>query len=979
VLYRLLKALLRIAGKHHGKVIAVFAQSSPDAHRMVRYMRDGAPDVPVWLFSLESPDAQTSTWCERVEIRKSPGALLFHAMKLLWPRQVALTAVRWDSEPGRWPIESAPLFLPPFRALIFNPHNDVFGGSPAALVNRSIKTMLHNIVDSVLRFLRKDQGKVIAVFAASDADAQAPVRYLRDGAPHVPVWLFSLEEPAEETAALCAGVFVRKSPLRLFFAAQRLLWRRRVALSAARWDGRGGNWALKIAPLLVPFFRALIFNEHNDSFSANPVSIARHVHHRWFSGEARAPFVFRAGLGAVIRLARWTRRPLSTLQKLERLSANWNGTLDKLKPYDVLVFPVIDWDWRFQRPQHLSLELARRGHRVFYFSTEFLPAIGLSEPRTREVEKNIFVVELPASPDPPDMYRDIPNQLQLAAMELGLQSLKEKFHIGATLSLVDYPFWAPLVRRLNNNVVVYDCMDDYLSFSNSGRPAREMEHEMVSDADLVVCSSTYLQSRIRRMGRESLLIRNAADPEHFGTRPASLAIEDGAPVVGYHGSITESTDIDLLAYAARSLPDVRFVIIGRNDVGDLSSLEHWPNVTLLGEIPYHRLPEYVHAFDVGILPYRINDHSLATDPVKIWEYLCAGKPVVAVRFPEIDRLDGMIALSDGPQQFVDAIRSALADDSAAAAERRRAFARENSWSNRADALEQAVAPFFPKVSVIVLSHNHREFTERTISTVEQFTGYPNLEVILVDNASTDGTPEMLTTWAARHEYAKTILHANNLGFSAGNNTGVRQSTGDYIVLLNNDVVVTEGWLGTLLAHFRANPKLGLLGPVTNTCGNESVVYIGDYHDVDKMAILARAYTGARRGLRTELRTANFFCVMIPRAVWNQVGELDENFGIGLFEDDDYAMRVRAAGYQVACAEDVFVHHHASASIGALPSEAYSELFNRNRRYFESKWGPWIPPVFRQEVQDVLADRAARARHHAVARPLARTAAAPQAR
>jgi GT2 family glycosyltransferase len=73
----------------------------------------------------------------------------------------------------------------------------------------------------------------------------------------------------------------------------------------------------------------------------------------------------------------------------------------------------------------------------------------------------------------------------------------------------------------------------------------------------------------------------------------------------------------------------------------------------------------------------------------------------------------------------------------------------------------------------------------------------------------------------------------------------------------------------------------------------------------------------------------------------------------MFEDDDYAMRVRRAGYAVACAEDVFVHHHASASIGTLGTEAYDELFNRNRRYYESKWGPWTPPVFRKEVQDKL--------------------------
>ncbi|MFY9727272.1 MAG: glycosyltransferase [Bryobacteraceae bacterium] len=833
---------------------------------------------------------------------------------------------------------------------------------------------------ALFRVAGKNQGKVIAVFAISDPDARRAVRYLGDAAPDVPVWLFSLESPARETSALCECVHVRNNPTRLLFLAERLLWPRCVALSAASWSGEPGHWAIKGAPFLIPPFRTLIFNENNDSFAGQPGPVFRHLRHRLLSVDA-PPLILTLGLQLLLRISRLVCRPSHqtcervqevgartgrhanlclmirrAVRRLEALDAQRTGRVEKLRPYDVLVFPVIDWDYRFQRPQHLSLEFARRDRRVFYMSTTFLPAFGLSDPRSRLVENNVYVVDLPGGEDPPDIYRDIPNELQLAALELGVRCLKEKFGIGATLAVVDYPFWAPLVRRLNNNIVLYDCMDDYQSFSNSGRPAHELEQDIVREADLVVCSSIHLQEHIRRLGRESVLIRNGVDPQHFGPRPAAFAAESDRQTVGYHGSITESTDIQLLAYAARSLPEQQFIMIGRNDGVDLSELKSLPNVTLTGEIPYNRLPEYVRGFDVGILPYRICDHSLATDPVKVWEYLSAGKPVVAVRFPEIERLKELITLTDGPEQFVDAIRSALADDSPANAERRRAFARENTWSRRCDAVEQGVASFLPKVSVIVLTHNQQRFTEVTLSSLERFTSYPNLEVVLVDNGSTDGTPEFLALWGATRQYAKIILRSTNLGFAAGNNVGIRASTGDYLVILNNDVFLTEGWIGTLLAHFRADPSLGILGPVTNSCGNESVVYIGEYADMEKMAILAHRYTRARRGRRTQLRVANFFCVMIPRRVWERVGELDEAFGIGLFEDDDYAMRVRRAGYNIACAEDVFVHHHSSASLGSLPPALYDRLFTRNRRYFESKWGAWTPPAFRREVQDGLAER-----------------------
>lgn len=662
------------------------------------------------------------------------------------------------------------------------------------------------------------------------------------------------------------------------------------------------------------------------------------------------------------------------------LARRWHMTRN-LRPYDVLVFPVIDWDYRFQRPQHLSLEFARRGHRVFYISTRLLPAFGVRggalidystpirtgcqipirsweatrtlRPVSRFIHPNICLVDLPGGEHPPDIYAEIPAEIQLAAMEFGIRSLKDRFGIGASLSIVDYPFWLPLVRRLNNNVVLYDCMDDYSSFINAGRPVRELEADLIREAEVVVCSSARLCERAQALGRDGNLIRNGVDPHHFGARPEQLAIEPDGHTIGYYGGITERTDVELIAYAAHCLPDARFVLIGRNDGADLSALLALPNVILVGEIPYRQLPSFLHAFDVCILPYRRCDRSLSSDPVKVWEYLGVGKPVVAVRFPEIEHLQGVITLTEGPDEFVNGIREALAHNSPGQQAQRRAVAANNTWNARCGQMLQRVAPFFPKVSVIILTWNHWEFTRATLHSLDRFTGYPNLEVLVVDNGSTDSTPGRLNLWAANRPYVRIIRNASNLGFSAGNNAGARASSGEYLVILNNDVFLTDGWITDLVAHFRADPKLGILGPVTNSCGNESVVYIGEYGNMEKMAVLARNYTHSHRRQRTELGTVNFFCAMIPRCVWEEVGELDESFGTGLFEDDDYAMRVRAAGYRVACAEDVFVHHHHSASFNGLPAGEYDRLFERNRRHFEEKWGRWTAPVFREETQRKL--------------------------
>jgi hypothetical protein len=118
--------------------------------------------------------------------------------------------------------------------------------------------------------------------------------------------------------------------------------------------------------------------------------------------------------------------------------------------YDILLFPVVDWHDRFQRPHHLSLEFARRGYRVFSFSRHFERALCACGVQSETVAPNLFYVRLPGSLDPPDIYADIPNEVQLAAMENGIRQLSARFGSTATLSIVDYPFWAPLVRRLHN-------------------------------------------------------------------------------------------------------------------------------------------------------------------------------------------------------------------------------------------------------------------------------------------------------------------------------------------------------------------------------------------------------------------------------------------------------------------------------------------------------------------------------------------------
>lgn len=615
------------------------------------------------------------------------------------------------------------------------------------------------------------------------------------------------------------------------------------------------------------------------------------------------------------------------------------------RPFDVLVFPVIDWFFRHQRPQHLALELASRGHRVFYFATKFDAAADESLPDAKVVAPNVHLVTLRCSPPHPVIYNDHPTAQQVAELADYIAELRRKFDLSTTVSIVDHPFWYPVASALTNNRVVYDCMDHHGGFSNAGPQIEESERRLIESADLVVVSSDRLAARHAPAAKRLVTIRNAAEYNHFANPRSPVPSWKERPIIGYYGAIAEWFDSDLVADAARAMPDCDFVLVGSTAGADIRRLTQLPNVHLIGETPYAELPQRLHTFDVCMIPFRVNELTLCTNPVKVYEYLSAGKPVVATSLPELRQMSDVVAVAATSSDFITALRAALDDNGRDARERRRAFARGQTWAHRGNDLCTAIAALYPKVSVVVLTHNQLEFTQACLHSLDRFTNYPNWELIVVDNASSDRTPTWLRAYAEGKAHVKLIMNEINVGFAAGCNAGARVATGDFIVFLNNDTYVTDGWMLDMLRHFEAAPRLAMLNPVTNNIGNEARIDIA-YGNMDQMALVARAHTRQHSGHHFRLPVAAFFCVMVSRSAWEAVGELDEQFGQGFFEDDDYARRAAEKGLFCACADDVFIHHHLSATFNKLDGDRRQALFEENRRRFEAKWGPWTPHRYR---------------------------------
>lgn len=614
---------------------------------------------------------------------------------------------------------------------------------------------------------------------------------------------------------------------------------------------------------------------------------------------------------------------------------------------DYFVWGVIDWHFRHQRPQQLAKVLASQGHRVFYVSSELLDR---DEPgfqaEALDTQGRLVQIKLFAR-RAPNIYRDAASAAHLRQLHQGLGQLLQWADGQACVSLVNHPFWTGVAQALPDHCLVYDCMDNHEGFGNDNAHLLAMEKALLASADLTLFTSTWLEQAWAGQARQTCVVRNAADYDYFAQVPAQRYQDPGQRrIIGYYGAIAEWFDLAVVAAIAEHFHDCCILLVGADTVNAAAHLRGHANVVFTGEVPYAQLPYYLHAFDVCLLPFQVIPLTLATNPVKVYEYLSAGKPVVATDLPELQQFAGHVSTARQIPEYLAAIHAVLGTpDLPQAQAARQAFARQQTWGHRAQTLVQAVqaATHQPSLSVIVVTYNNLALTRQCLASLEGDDAV--LEVIVVDNASSDGTPAYLSQWAGQGQGRYIVLNADNRGFSAANNQGLALARGAYLMLLNNDTQVMPGALRTLQQHLRRDPGIGLIGPVTDNIGNEARVTLPMAPGDDLRQAAAR-YTRGHCGQHFDLRTLAFFAVMMPRSTYDTLGPLDEIFGLGFFEDDDYCRRVEQAGLRCVCAEDAFIHHHLSASFDAMQAPARQALFERNRKHYETKWGPWQPHTYR---------------------------------
>ncbi len=261
------------------------------------------------------------------------------------------------------------------------------------------------------------------------------------------------------------------------------------------------------------------------------------------------------------------------------------------------------------------------------------------------------------------------------------------------LGIRDFQLWtflpnvADYVGTLGEQLAVYYCVDEWSLFGYLDRAqTQSAERALLGKVDAVFAINRELAEAKRALNPHTFESPHGVDHALFARAlDDTIRVPDDLaalprPRLGFYGTLRDWVDFELIAYVARARPDWHIALIGQK-LADTSAVDGLPNVHLLGQKPHHDLPAYCKGFDVGLIPYRIDERMRFVNPLKLREYLSAGLPVVSTPVPEVARYGEVHVAADGAA-FVAAIERALGETGPVARGARSAMMKMETWSAR---------------------------------------------------------------------------------------------------------------------------------------------------------------------------------------------------------------------------------------------------------------------------------------------------------
>ena len=377
-----------------------------------------------------------------------------------------------------------------------------------------------------------------------------------------------------------------------------------------------------------------------------------------------------------------------------------------LQGRDIICF-ADDWDTAPLSKKHLMLRFADR-NRVLWVNSigNRKPAASVHDLKGiakklfaftkghRWVQEQLYVFSPIALPFPGSSIARYINQ---KAMKWSLGRVCRRLGFEKPISWTFHPAPANVVGCLGEAKVIYHCVDEYSGLSGMDKDAiLQLERELMTKCDHVIVSSERLYQTKQPYNKNTFLLTPGVDVVHFRkacdpqTRIPDEIKTLPRPLIGFFGLVGDWVDLDLIRFLALSRPDCSFVLIGKVAT-DVKLFDSVSNVHVLGQKSYEALPGYVKAFDVAILPFAMNELTIAANPLNLREYLAAGLPVVSTAIPEAERLQHIVRIGRDKLEFLNHVNGILESGRTGPQMSISSQMDSESWDRKVEELSQIVA------------------------------------------------------------------------------------------------------------------------------------------------------------------------------------------------------------------------------------------------------------------------------------------------
>lgn len=587
-----------------------------------------------------------------------------------------------------------------------------------------------------------------------------------------------------------------------------------------------------------------------------------------------------------------------------------------------------------QRPAQLAKTFNKMGYLVFYLyaygSNESTPQKDLPIPAVRHLH------------------------IDKVTIEAFLKRVKKNSLLIFELPHPKFKPYLDLAKKLNLPTI-YEHIDNWETSLGNRFFKKEILESFLLDSTIISVTSKELEKQIRSYLRETsnsqvyldkiLYCPNAVDDDLFdpvcsrGGKPADLV--QGEKTLLFYGSLWGSwLNWDLLIDVAKNC-NCSINIIGDDKKLSVDKTTLPNNIYLLGLKKQKELPAYLYYSDILLLPFKNDEIGKYVSPLKIFEYLAMNKPVLSTRLEEVSEYPNVFTAdtSDEWINFVNNPPPYYVNDK---------FTLQNNWYSRCATmltrLEAAadnnlnsnhssrIGNNAKQISVIVLNRNNKDIIFKCLDSLLQFRQHYNYEVIVVDNESSDGSPELI-----KESYGHKILMVSNStnGCSSGRNLGIQTANGEIIVFLDSDQwVANPMWLNMPLHILKKRQDIGAVG------------WAAGWHKKTTESLPNRG-VAIHELYRTDIGYLGTGGLVVSKDILNLVGGFDENYDPTGYEDTDLSFSIRNLGFELAYCPYMGIKHLRHQTTKTIGWDNYNEMLAHNNSYFLAKWERLNPQLLEQ--------------------------------